>query len=348
MDFNHFLSSYYPDTSYGGSRLYGDMVEQAILAEALGYGGVTVPEHHLINLLLMPSPLQMAVKVASVTEHIEITTAVAVLPIRDMRVFAGEVAMADILTDGRLILGVGRGAFGYETARLGVPLEETRERFDESLNVLIALLSEEEVSWSGKYYNFDPLTIMPRPLTRPRPRIMLAVLSEPGIAACTKRGFSIQTSPLSATPEVLRGQVEAHKRAKAEMGAAGEDLYITLLRVGYCATDEADAREKLELAYEYYSRFDNVFTGPGIVKNGCIEVLPREQTIEELEKNLLIGTAEEMIERLAEYDRIGVDEVMLNFNLGQPQAETLDSMRRFASEVMPCFQGKAARRAEQA
>ena len=98
-----------------------------------------------------------------------------------------------------------------------------------------------------------------------------------------------------------------------------------------------DAREKLELAYEYYSRFDNVFTGPGIVKNGCIEVLPREQTIEELEKNLLIGTAEEMIERLAEYDRIGVDEVMLNFNLGQPQAETLDSMRRFASEVMPHF-----------
>ena len=166
MDFNHFLSSYYPDTSYGGSRLYGDMVEQAILAEALGYGGVTVPEHHLINLLLMPSPLQMAVKVASVTERIEITTAVAVLPIRDMRVFAGEVAMADILTDGRLILGVGRGAFGYETARLGVPLEETRERFDESLNVLMALLSEEEVSWSGKYYNFDPLTIMPRPLTR--------------------------------------------------------------------------------------------------------------------------------------------------------------------------------------
>ena len=338
MDFNHFLSSYYPDPAYGGKRLYGDMVEQAILAEALDYCGVTIPEHHLINLLITPAPLQMAVKVASVTERIEITTSVAVLPIHDMRVFAGEVVQADILTDGRLILGVGRGAFAYETNRLGVSLEDTREKFDESLNVLIALLSEEEVSWSGKYYNFEPITIMPRPLTKPMPRIMLAVLSEPGIAACTKRGFCIQTSPLSAAPEVLEGQVKAHKRAKAEMGAAGEALYITLLRVCYCATDEADAREKLELAYDYYSRFDNVYTGPGIVKNGCIEPLPRDQTIEELEKNLLICPPGEMTDRLAVYDGLGIDEVMMNFNLGQPQQATLDSMRRFASEVMPHFQ----------
>ncbi len=341
MDFNHFLSSYYPDPSYGGKRLYGDMVEQAIMAEKLGYRGVTVPEHHMINLLLTPSPLQMAVKVACATERLEITTAVAVLPIRDMRIFAGEVIQADILTDGRLILGVGRGAFAYETARLGVPIEETRERFDESLNVLLALLGEEEVSWSGKYYNFDPLTIMPRP--EAPIRIMIAAINEQAIAACTKRGFSIQTSPLSATPEVLKGQVDAHKRAKAEMGAAGEPLYLTLLRVGYCARDEADAREKMELAYDYYSRFDNVFTGPGIVKNGCIEALPRDQTMEEMEKNLLICTSAEMIDRLAVYDGLGVDEVMLNFNLGQPQAETLESMERFAHEVMPHFHNSRSR-----
>lgn len=342
MDFNHFLSSYYPDPSYGGKRLYGDMVEQAIMAEKLGYRGVTVPEHHLINILLTPSPLQMAVKVAGVTERLEITTAVVVLPIRDMRVFAGEVIQADILTDGRLVLGVGRGAFPYETGRLGVPIEETRERFDESLNVLLALLGEEEVSWSGKYYNFEPLTVMPRP--EAPIRIMMAAVTETAIAACTERGFSIQTSPLSATPEVLKGQVDAHKNAKAELGAAGEHLYLTLLRVAYCARDEADAREKLKLAYDYYSRFDNVFaTGPGIVKNGCIEVLPRGQTIEELEKNLLICPVAEMIERLAVYDGLGIDEVMLNFNIGQPQAETLESMERFAHEVMPHFQSGRSR-----
>ena len=84
------------------------MLEQAQAADRLGYHGVTIPEHHLINILLTPSPLQMAVKVASITKHVEVVTSVAVLPIRDMRVFAGEVTQADILTNGRLVLGVGR------------------------------------------------------------------------------------------------------------------------------------------------------------------------------------------------------------------------------------------------
>lgn len=341
MDFNHFLSSYYPDPNYGGKQLYADMVEQAILAENLGYRGVTVPEHHLINVLITPAPLQMAVKVAAVTKHIEIATSVVVLPLHDMRIFAGEVVQADILCDERLILGVGRGAFAYETARMGLPLEDTREKFDESLNVLLALLSEEEVSWQGKYYNFEPITIMPRPV-RPVP-IMIAALVDKAIEACTKRGFSIQTTPLSATPEVFLNQVMAHKNAKAELGAAGEHLRLSLSRVGYCARDEKEAREKLELAYDYYSRFDNVFTGPGIVKNGCIEPLPRDQSIEELEKNLLICPPEEMIDRLSTYSDVGIDEVILNFNIGEPQAETLESMERFADEVMPHFQNKPTR-----
>ena len=171
MEANHFLSSYYPDTSYGGKSLYGDMVEQAVTAERLGYRGVTLPEHHLVNVLLMPSPLQMAIKVACETDHLEVVTSVAVLPLHDMRIFAGEVIQADILTDGRLVLGVGRGAFAYEMARLGAPIEESKARFDESLDVLIALLTEEEVSWDGEYYRFDPITVMPRPMTQPMPKM---------------------------------------------------------------------------------------------------------------------------------------------------------------------------------
>jgi len=337
MEFNHFLSSYMPDPSYGGARLFADMIEQAKTADRLGYRGVTIPEHHLINILLTPSPLQLAAKLSSETQRIELVTSVAVLPIRDMRVFAGEVAQADILTDGRLILGVGRGAFAYEMARMGTPIEQSREKFDESLDVLIALLTGEEVSWAGDYYDFEPITVMPRPLTQPMPRMMIAVMNPDGIAACTRRGFNIQTTPLSGKPELLRTQVEAHKNAKAAMGAAGDDLRIMLSRVIYCARDEGDAEHKLGLAYDYYSRFDNVYTGPGIVKNGCIEPLPREQTIEELGRNLLICPPAEMIDRLAEYAEIGIDEVILSSNIGAPQAEHIEAMERLGAEVLPHF-----------
>ncbi|MDP6944419.1 MAG: LLM class flavin-dependent oxidoreductase [Myxococcota bacterium] len=334
MDFNHFLSSYYPDPTYGGDRLYADMLEQAVAAEQLGYRGVTLPEHHLINVLLTPSPLLMAVKVGAMTERIELVTSVVVLPLHDMRILAGEIVQADILTDGRLILGVGRGAFAYEMERLGSPIEESREKFDESLDVLVALLTREEVGWHGEWYDFEPLTIMPRPVRQPIP-LMIAVMNPPGIAACTKRGFNIQTTPLSGAPELFHAQVAAHKEAKAEMGVAGEHLRVMMSRVIYCAEDAAHAQRMLERAHDYYGRFDNVFTGPGLVSGGCIDPLPCAKTLEELDEALIICPPAEMVDRLAEYRDAGIDEVILSSNMGQPQAEHLEAMERFASEVMP-------------
>src|SRR5215471_17563121 len=159
MDFSYFLSSYMPDGAYGGRRLYADMVEQAVAADRLGYRGVAIPEHHLINILMVPSPLQLAVKIATLTQRIEIATSVVVLPIRDVRVLAGEIAQAHALCDERLVVGVGRGAFPYESARLGTPLETTREKFDESLAVLEALTTRQDVAWNGKYYRFEPITV---------------------------------------------------------------------------------------------------------------------------------------------------------------------------------------------
>jgi alkanesulfonate monooxygenase SsuD/methylene tetrahydromethanopterin reductase-like flavin-dependent oxidoreductase (luciferase family) len=186
MEFTYYLSAYMPDGDYGGKRVYADMVDQAVLAEKLGYRAVAIPEHHLINILMIPSPLQMAVKVASVTRRVQLITSVVVLPIRDMRVIAGEISQAHMLCDERLEIGVGRGAFPYETARLGTPLEKTREKFDESLEVLEALLTREEVSWDGSYYKFEPLTVMPRPVSRIP--MMIASVSPEGIYHSAKRG----------------------------------------------------------------------------------------------------------------------------------------------------------------
>lgn len=335
MDFNFFLSSYYPDPSVGGAQLYAEMLDEAVLVESLGFTSVAIPEHHVINVLLNPAPLQFAVKVADATEHIDVVTSVVVLPLHDMRVFAGEVAMADILTDGRLVLGVGRGAFGYEMARLGTPIDQSRAKFDESLDVLLRLLTDYEVEHHGEYYDFEPITIMPRPLTQPRPRMMVAAMNYDGIRQSTLRGFDIQTTPLAGDPSLFKMQVDAHKEAKAEMGEAGDHLRIMLSRVAYCARDETDRREKLEMAHSYYSRFDNVFTGPGIVKDGCIAALPREQTIDELDHNILIATPEQMLDELGMYAQRGIDEFIMSSHLGQSFEETTEMLHRFHTEVMP-------------
>ena len=121
MDFSIQLSADYPNKSYGGDRVYADMIEQAVLADQLGFDAVSITEHHLINCLMMPAPLQFAVKIAAHTNSVKILTSIVVLPLHDMRIYAGEVVVADIFTEGRLMLGVGRGAFKYEMERLGCP-----------------------------------------------------------------------------------------------------------------------------------------------------------------------------------------------------------------------------------
>ena len=331
------LSADYPDKSYGGDRVYGDMLNQAVLAEQLGFDAVSITEHHLINCLMMPAPLQFAVKIAAHTKNLKIMTAIAVLPLHDMRVFAGEVVVADIFAEGRLMLGVGRGAFAYEMERMGVPMDETQARFNESLAVLQALLTEEEVRWDGDYYQFEPLTIMPRPVRAGGPPMMMAVMNPEGIYHCTKRGFHIQTTPLAGNHQMLIDQVSGFNRAKAEMGEAGRDLTLTLSRVGFVTADAADRERKIDAAHKYYGRFDNVFTGPGIVEGGMIKQLPRKQTRDELAESLLIGTPHEVIDKLAPYAELGIDRVIVNVNFGCDAAETLESIERFAAEVMPHF-----------
>ena len=336
MDFNHFLTSYMPDPRIGSKQHFQNMIDQAILAEKLGYATISIPEHHLVNVLMMPSPLQMAVKIATLTKKINISTSVTVLPLHDMRTFAGEVATADILTEGRLILGVGRGAFAWEMKRLGMPIEKSKEKFIESLKVLQMLLKDKEVSYHGKYYQFEPITIMPRPISDPVP-IMIAAMDLNSIKDAASRGFHVQSTVLSGTKELLLERVNAFKEGCLEIGEKGKLLKLSMQRMLYAAKDEKDAKEKNKLAYEYYKRFDNVFTGPGKVKEGEIEPLPRKQSLQELTQNLLICPPSEMIDKLSIYAEAGVDEIIISAGFGQSQNEMIDSMHRISEEVIPYF-----------
>jgi len=336
MDFNHFLTSYMPNPNVGSKVHFKNMIEQSILAEKLGYKKVSIPEHHLINLLMMPSPLQMAVKIASLTKNISISTSVAVLPLHDMRTYAGEVATADILTDGRLILGVARGAFPWEMKRLGTPIEHSKEKFTESLEVLQKLLTEEEVSFNGKYYNFESLTIMPRPISKPIP-IMIAAMDPNSIKNAALRGFHVQSTVLSGTKELLMERVNAFRDGCEELGEKGKLLKLSMQRMMFVAKDEKDAEKKNKLAYEYYKRFDNMFTGPGKVKNGNIIPLPRKQSFEEMKDNLLICPINELIDKLSIYAEAGVDEFIISSSFGQEQNETIESMHKISEEIIPYF-----------
>ena len=336
MDFNHFLTSYMPDPNIGSKQHFKHMLDQSVLAEKLGYVAVSIPEHHLVNILMMPSPLQMAVKISSLTNKIRLSTSVAVLPIHDMRTFAGEVATADILTEGRLVLGVARGAFAWELDRLGTPIESSKEKFIESLEVLNSLLSKENYSFKGKYYNFNAITIMPRPISDPIP-IMIAAMDPSSIRNAASNGYHVQSTVLSGTKKLLLERVNAFKEGQQDAGENGKLLRLSMQRMAYAAKDENDAKEKNLLAYEYYKRFDNMYTGPGKVNKGLIEPLPRAQTLEEMTENLIICPVNEMIDKLSVYAGSGIDEMIISAGFGQSQEDMIESMYRISEHIIPHF-----------
>lgn len=341
MKFSLFLTSYFPDPKRDFTSLYKELNDSAVIAEKLNFDGIHIPEHHFINLFTCANPLIWATNLAALTKTVEITTSVLVLPLMDMRRLAGEIALADIFCEGRLSLGMGRGAFPYEFERFNLAFDQGRDVFDESLDVLIELLTKEEVSWHGKHYDFPALTVMPRCRQLPHPPIAVAAVAPTALYHLGKRGFNAQTTALQNSFDMARKQVDSFKEGAALSGSE-RPLSISMLRLGYCAGTSDEAHAKLLQAYEYYRHFDNMFKTSGSVSKGRISAIDIPDTLEEVDKALLIGTPSEMIDKLAKYQEVGLDEITFNMAFGVDGQETLDSIQRFAEEVMPHFsKGKA-------
>ncbi|WP_137388936.1 LLM class flavin-dependent oxidoreductase [Rhodoligotrophos defluvii] len=340
MKFGFYLPCYYPDMSYPAAQLYRDTIEEAKLAEELGFISLTIPEHHFINYLVHPSPLLTAVRVAAETKSIPLISAVLVLPFYDIRRLAGEIAQADCLTDGRIQIGVGRGAFRYEFDRFNVPVEESRDRFDDSLNLLMALLSEEEVSWDSKYYKFDALTITPRPYQKPCPKIWVAALSEGAIAGTVRRGFNVMTTPLRDPFEAASRQAKAFLAALPPGNPLNQKH--SMLRMGFVTKNDADTTEKLQLALENHRRFVNVFETPGTVKGGAIVPLDVPETLEDIRQSLIIGSPQECLDKIGHYAELGIDDIQVNMNFGASHRDVMGALERFAVHVMPHFKSTAS------
>jgi alkanesulfonate monooxygenase SsuD/methylene tetrahydromethanopterin reductase-like flavin-dependent oxidoreductase (luciferase family) len=109
------------------------------------------------------------------------------------------------------------------------------------------------------------------------------------------------------------------------------------LRMGYVGANEADVREKVAMAYANHQRFVSVFTTQGTVRRGEIVPLEVEDTLQDIENRLIIGTAEQCADRLGPYAELGVHDVQVNMNFGTSHADVMNSLERLAAKVMPHF-----------
>ena len=170
MQFGTFLLLQSP-SGRPSQEVFGRGVEIAQTADELGFDSIWCAEHHFSTYGYLSRPLMMANHIAAKTKQIRVGSAVVVLPLHHPLVVAEEIATADILSGGRLDVGLGRGYQPYEFQRLGHNLDESRARFEEAVDILMLAFQGEPFSYDGEFYQFDETSIFPTPIQDPHPPI---------------------------------------------------------------------------------------------------------------------------------------------------------------------------------
>jgi alkanesulfonate monooxygenase SsuD/methylene tetrahydromethanopterin reductase-like flavin-dependent oxidoreductase (luciferase family) len=297
---------------------------------------------------VLASPLILAAAIAQRTRRMKIGTAVQVLPLCHPLRLAEEAATVDQISDGRLIFGVGRSGFAHTYQAYGVPYDESRERFTETLEIVKRAWTEERFSYRGKYFAFDKVALVPKPRQKPYPPIRIAATSVDTYAAIGTLGHAIfiaaRLGTLSELAPLVRGYREAY-RAAGHPGAG--DVY---LRVPvYVAETEDRARRELEESVMHLFRSIGGQLEASANLSGARAIEQRSergqrlQTVsyeEALRDKMIVGTPDQVIEKLQRLRReIGLEGILAELNPGSlvPQALVMNALRLLCHEVMPRF-----------
>lgn len=188
--------------------MYQENLELAIYADEIGLHSVWIAEHHFSEYGVMPSTQVFGTYIAARTKRIRIGTGVVVLPFHHPIRVAEEFAFLDVLSGGRLDLGIGRGYQPHEFRGYGITIEEARERYDEARRILRMAWETGEVNFSGKYYSFKGVKPRPRPLQKPTPPIFGSSFNPDTIKYQAEQKNNLLFTPLLASPEKAKEYVD--------------------------------------------------------------------------------------------------------------------------------------------
>ncbi len=329
---------------------YWDEALQLVdLCDPLGYSHVRTVEHYFKPYGgYTPSPIVFLAAASQRTKKARLVTGAVLPAFNNPLKVAGEAGMLDAISDGRLDLGIARAFMPHEFERFGVSLDESRRRYDEGVDQIDRLLSDENVSMEGEFHSFKNVTSLPRPTQQPRPPIWVAALQTPETFDFAGRnGFHLMGNPIGGAK--LRELVEVYREAWNSAGHPGQGQ-VALAFMMYCAptTEQAIEEAGPDIAAYFKTLTDAASdwgTGttskdyPGYGK--LIEILSKEDVHSQRAKSAaLIGSPDDICDMAADISRQigGFDIASLQVNLKMLDVEKArESMRLFSKEVMPRF-----------
>ncbi|MFT5259743.1 MAG: alkanesulfonate monooxygenase SsuD [Saprospiraceae bacterium] len=318
-------------------------LEMVQKADQSGFSTVWAAEHHALEMTIAPNPFQILTWYAAHTDNIRLGTAVAVAPYWHPIRLAGEAAMADLYSGGRLEFGIGSGAYQREFDRMhnGLKQSEGWKYMAEMLPALQALWKG-DYEHDGEYWKFPTATSVPKPMQVDIP-VWIAARAPVSFDMSVERGYNIMSWPLTRPMSEAELYKQHLDNSMAKFPGAIKPTFA-MMRHTSVYDNAADGDASMKAIRATLGRFANLFQNLGDVENGFPKPLSDEALAafpdynpNVLEQNLMFGSPDMIIEKLKLYEALGVDEFIYYASMGLGHEEQKRSLDLFCNEVMPAF-----------
>jgi natural product biosynthesis luciferase-like monooxygenase protein len=345
----NFFPSFRPEDS-STADYYDQCLRIAERADALGYSSIKTVEHSFFDYGgHSPNPCVFLSAVAARTKRIRLITGAVIPAFHHPAHLGGDLAMLDNMSKGRLDAGFGRAFLPKEFEVFGVPMEESRARFEEGVSMIRRLWTEERVSQRGAFWTLDDVHLMPRVVQKPHPPIWVAAIStEESFAYAARHGFHLMIVPYASKPGQLQEFVRMYRQLWAESGHQPGAEQVQVAQFCYVAEDGSAARAGFErIAKRYLQMFADACMAwqgrsseqyPGYDKMvASIMATTPEKII--ANGGAFVGTPDEVAEQVrACIAAFGSIEPSMQINFGGAQdAEAFRTLDLFATKIMPRF-----------
>src|SRR5713101_9623497 len=321
---------------FDSSEGYRDFIEYNIEAEALGFRGTFVVEHHFTGYGQVSATLNLLTWLGARTPRLRLGTAVIVLPWHNPVLLADQAATLDLLSGGRLDFGIGKGYRYNEFAGFCVPMGEADARFEEALEVIVkAWTADQPFSHRGIYWQFDNIVVEPPTAQQPHPPIWMGAGSERSIRQVAQKGYNLLLGQY-ASPEDVGSSIAVFRDAVEGSGRRFDPMQIDVTRAFFVADNRAEKDAAMERRLQNRMRQLKLATRPdGTVHGGPDRATGDPRAVNEA--SAMYGNPDDIAKKLEELREVGVGYVLINGGGSGGGGRGRESLRRFAREIMPVF-----------
>ena len=348
MEFSLFNLMTKPRNGPSHAQVFAQMRAMTHMADQGGFDIAWFAEHHLSNYSISPSPLLPAVNLAAETKNLRVGPAVIVMPFYEPLRLVEEICVADQLTNGRLVLGLGTGYQPREFKKFGFEINDRLQRGLEVWDVIHQGLNENRIDYRGEHIQIEDAALSIAPVQTHI--ATFAVGNAPEMRQrMVERGAIPMTTPAVAPNTLTATARRLYKETRAENGLDGDDFPFAVQRYVFITDDAAEARAAAEQMLAHARMATNMRQPEPEIEGSDLNIVPfeGEPTVDEILERALIGSADQVAARiLQESDELGMTHLSVFMQIaGIPYDNALRSLERFCDRVIPLVQAEAGQAA---